>query len=34
MKKGFLIAAVAALGLLGSAMAQGKLTIWTHYGGP
>jgi arabinogalactan oligomer/maltooligosaccharide transport system substrate-binding protein len=34
MKKGLLIAAIATLGLLGSAMAQGRLTVWTHYGGP
>ncbi|MDX2006582.1 MAG: maltose ABC transporter substrate-binding protein [Meiothermus sp.] len=34
MKKGIFIAAVAALALAGSAMAQGKLTVWTHYGGP
>ena len=34
MKKSFLITAVASLGLLGSAVAQGRLTVWTHYGGP
>jgi arabinogalactan oligomer/maltooligosaccharide transport system substrate-binding protein len=31
MKKALLIAAMAALSL---GLAQGKLTVWTHYGGP
>jgi len=31
MRKALLIAAVAALSL---GLAQGKLTVWTHYGGP
>jgi arabinogalactan oligomer / maltooligosaccharide transport system substrate-binding protein len=34
MKKGLLVAALAAFGIAGSAMAQDKLTLWTHYGGP
>ena len=34
MKRFTLIGVVAALTLLGSAMAQGKITVWTHYNGP
>lgn len=31
MKRSLLAVAVLAMGL---AMAQGKITVWTHYGGP
>jgi arabinogalactan oligomer/maltooligosaccharide transport system substrate-binding protein len=34
MKRVLLIAAVMALGLIGSAQAQGRITVWTHYPGP
>lgn len=34
MLKGLWIAAIAVLGLAGSAMAQGSITVWTHFGGP